>query len=117
MRKPAIHKSFINAFRGLFFILKNERNFQIEIIGLLINLTLIYYLKLTTIDSIIIILISFFVLVTEILNTCVEKICDFIHPEFDQRIGIIKDMAAGAVILSVISAIITGFLVYQKYLF
>jgi len=47
-------------------------------------------------DMALILLCCFFVLVTEALNTCVEKICDYIQPEFDLRIGIIKDLAGGA---------------------
>ncbi len=37
------------------------------------------------------------VLGIEGLNTAVEKVADFIHPEFHERIGFIKDIAAGAV--------------------
>ena len=37
------------------------------------------------------------VLVAESLNTCIEKLCDFVQPEYDNKIGFIKDIAAGAV--------------------
>jgi diacylglycerol kinase (ATP) len=56
------------------------------------------------------------VLSAEIFNTAIEKICDIIQPDFDQRIGI-KDIAAGAVILLAIAAIIVGVIVYPKYIF
>ena len=39
------------------------------------------------------------------LNTAVEKIADFIHPEFHERIGFIKDIAAGAVFFAAMTAI------------
>lgn len=117
MKKPPFHKSIINALRGIFWILKNERNFQIEIFALFINLFLIVFLKLSTIDAALIFSVCFLVLVLEIVNTAIEKLCDLIQPEYDLRIKIIKDMAAGAVLLSAIAAVVVGILIYQKYLF
>lgn len=117
MRKPPIHKSFWNAISGVFWMLKSERNFQIEVFALLINLFLIVILKVSTVDAAIIIAVSFTVLSLEILNTCVEKICDIIQPDFDQRIKIIKDMAAGSVFLMAMASVVVGVLIYSKYLF
>lgn len=117
MRKPPIHHSFWNAIKGVMWLIKSERNFQIEVSALLINVLLILYLKLTANDAALIFAVSFAVLGLEILNTCVEKICDIIQPEFDERIKIIKDIAASAVFLMSIGAVIVGLLVYSKYLF
>ena len=52
------------------------------------------------------------VLSVESLNTAVEKMADFIHPEFHDRIGFIKDIAAGAVMFAAIAAIAIGLLIY-----
>ena len=52
------------------------------------------------------------VLGIESLNTAVEKIADFIHPEFHDRIGFIKDIAAGAVMFAALAAIAIGLLIY-----
>lgn len=117
MRKPPIHRSFWNAIKGVMWLIKSERNFQIEVFALLINVFLILYFKLTANDAALIFAVSFAVLGLEILNTCVEKICDIIQPEFDERIKIIKDIAASAVFLMSIGAVIVGLLVYSKYLF
>jgi diacylglycerol kinase (ATP) len=46
------------------------------------------------------------------LNTAVEEIADFIHPEFHKKIGLIKDIAAGAVFIAATSAIIVGLIIY-----
>lgn len=117
MRKPPIHKSFLNAFRGIFFILRSERNFQLEVYAFLINIFLIFYLKLSIFDAILILIVCLGVLVAEIFNTAIEKICDIIQPEFDKRIGFIKDISAGAVTLMAILSMIVGVLVYWKYIF
>lgn len=116
MKKPPFYKSVQFTINGLIWILRNERNFQFHIIGLLINLFLIVFLGLSNLEAALILLCSFFVLVTEALNTCAEKICDYIQPNFDIKIGVIKDLAGGAVLLSVIAAVCVGILVYWPYL-
>ena len=117
MRKPPIHKSFFNAFRGIFMMLRTERNFQIQTAALAANIFLIFYLKLSDIDTLLVLMASFAVLSAESFNTAIEKICDLTHPEFDTRVGFIKDVSAGAVILTVIAAFTVGLYVYWKYIF
>ena len=115
MRKPLIHKSFLNAFRGVLMMIKTERNFQIELLAFFVNLFLIFYFKLNYTDAALVLMASFAVLGAEIFNTAIEKICDIIQPDFDKRIGFIKDIAAGAVVLTAIASVIVGILVYGKY--
>ena len=103
--------------RGVIWMLKSERNFQIEVFALLINLFLIVFLKLNTVDAAIILIVSFAVLTLEILNTAIEKVCDIIQPEFDLRIKVIKDISAAAVVLMALASVVVGVLVYWKYLF
>ncbi|WP_304343061.1 diacylglycerol kinase family protein [Chryseobacterium koreense] len=117
MRKPPFHKSVGNAIRGVIWMLKSERNFQLEVLALLINLFLIVFFKLNTVDAAIILVVCFSVLSMEILNTCVEKICDIIQPEFDEVIKIIKDIAAASVVLMAFASVAVGVLVYWKYIF
>lgn len=117
MRKPPFYKSLNYALKGLVWMFKNERNFQLEIIGLFINFFLIVFFKLNRMDAILILLICGFVLVAEVLNTGLEKLCDFVEPNFHIKIGIIKDTAAGAVLLSAILSVIIGGIIYWPYLF
>ncbi|WP_347217723.1 diacylglycerol kinase family protein [Chryseobacterium sp.] len=116
MQKPPLHKSFLNAFRGVFMMVKTERNFQIELLAFFINLFLIFYLRLTSTDAALILIASEAVLSAEIFNTDIEKLCDIIQPDFDKRIGFIKDIAAGAVVLTAVVSVIIGVVVYWKYI-
>ena len=52
------------------------------------------------------------VLGIEGLNTAIEKIADFIHPEYHERIGFIKDIAAGSVFFAAMTAIVIGCIIY-----
>ena len=98
-------------------MLKSERNFQLEVFALIINLFLIVYFKLNSTDVALILLVCFLVLIAETINTAIEKICDFVEPNSNKKIGIIKDISAGAVILATLLSIIVGVLVYSKYFF
>ena len=48
------------------------------------------------------------VLSIEGLNTAIEKMADFVHPDFHEKIGFIKDIAAGAVFFAAMTAICIG---------
>ena len=117
MKKPPFYKSLLCSIKGIFWMLKSERNFQLEVLALIVNLFLIVYFELNSTDAALIILVCFLVLITEALNTAVEKICDFVEPNFNKKIGLIKDIAAGAVILATFLSIIVGILVYSNYFF
>lgn len=116
-KKHPFYKSLYFACKGFIYLLKNERNFQIEITALLLNIPLILYFKLNTFEILLILGVSFLVLISEAFNTALEKICDFIQPEFDTRIGIIKDIAAAAVWLSAVLSLVVGALIYSSYIF
>ncbi|WP_417428871.1 diacylglycerol kinase [Halpernia sp.] len=116
MAKEPFYNSLLFSLKGLKWIFRNERNFQLEIAALFLNLFLILFLRLNLIDAVLILLVSAFVLVTEIINTTIEKLCDFVEPSFNKKIGIIKDISAGAVLLSTIFAIVIGAIIYWPYL-
>ena len=71
-----------------------------------------FYFKISREEWMMQILVFGLVLAIEGLNTAVEKIADFIHPDYHERIGFIKDIAAGAVMFAAMSAIAVGALIY-----
>ena len=52
------------------------------------------------------------VLAAEGLNTAVEKLCDFVKPEYDPKIGRIKDISAGGVGFAAVLAVVVGIIIY-----
>lgn len=57
------------------------------------------------------------IMTAEGLNTAVEAMADFVHPDFHSKIGHIKDVAAGAVFIAAITAVIIGGIIYFPYIF
>lgn len=52
------------------------------------------------------------VLVAESLNTAIEKLCDFVQPNYDRKIKVIKDISAGAVGIAALISLVVGGIIY-----
>lgn len=51
-------------------------------------------------------------MVTEMLNTSIENLVDLVSPEKNKQAGIVKDIAAGAVLLSALTAVVVAFIMF-----
>ena len=58
------------------------------------------------------VLTIFFVFVSEFVNTAIEKLGDLYTKEYNENVKIIKDIAAGSVTLSAVSALIVGIIMF-----
>ena len=47
-------------------------------------------------------------MVSEMLNTAIERLCDFVEPNFNKEIKVIKDICTGAVLVSGLGLIVVG---------
>lgn len=110
-------KSIIFAIKGAFKLATTEHSIMVQLsLGLLMTIAGIYF-QITKEEWLVQTLAIGLVLSIEGLNTAVEKIADFIHPDYHERIGFIKDIAAGAVLFAAFTAIIIGVIIYTPYLF
>ena len=108
-------KSLQYVFQGVYYLVKNEPPVIVHILTSLAWVILGFYFQITTNEWIIQLLCIGIVLSVEGLNTAIEKICDFVHPEHHKTIGIIKDIAAGSVAFAVIPATIVLCIIYYPY--
>ena len=105
------------AWRGLMYLLKTEAAFQVQASIAVLMTAIGFYVEITRFEWIVQFLVIGLVMGLEALNTSIEEIADFIHPDFHHKIGTVKDMAAGAVIfVGIIAVIVAGF-IYWPYLF
>jgi diacylglycerol kinase len=110
-------KAFSYAGTGLKKAFAREAPFKIHLPVLVLVCLSGFVLRLSFNEWMLIILCFCLVLSSELFNTCIEKICDFIHPQPGDAMAYIKDVAAGAVLVCVISAILIGSLIFGKHLF
>jgi len=109
--------SFKHALNGLSKVFKGERNFRIHIIAVIIVSLAGALLSISTEEWLVIILIFIIVTVIEIINTAIEKLCDVVSPQYNENIKLIKDISAGAVLLSAIGAVIVGVIIFLPKIF
>lgn len=105
-------KSFKYAFDGFKVLFKEEHNSRIHLLVAAIVLFLAWFLQISTNEWLAVILVMGLVFVTEILNSSIENIADFISPEKHPQIKKIKDLAAAAVLLSAIVAVLIGLIIF-----
>lgn len=100
------------AFDGVKDAFKSERNFKIHISVAVIVIVISLILKLNPMEWVSIILVIGFVLVSEMFNTSIELLLDYLNPEIHPSVKIIKDLSAGAVLIAAIIAVIIGILIF-----
>ncbi|MEI6020447.1 MAG: diacylglycerol kinase family protein [Bacteroidota bacterium] len=109
--------AFRNAYSGLIEAFKKESHFKLHVLALLIVLNVGFYFKLNTNEWLAIILCSAMVISLELINSAIEALCDLVMPEKHASIKYIKDVAAGAVLISAIASIVVAYLVFWPHLF
>lgn len=105
-------KSMVYAVKGAYKLATTEHSVMVQLSIGLVMIVAGFYFKISREEWLFQTLAIGLVVAVEGLNTAVEKIADFIHPEFHSKIGFIKDIAAGAVFFAAITAITVGFIIY-----
>ena len=110
-------KAIFFSIKGAFFLVKNEHSIQAQLFISICFVIAGFYFGISKTDWLFQVLAISLVLSTESLNTAIEKVADFIHPDYNKKIGLIKDISAGAVFFSVIFAIVTAILIYSPKIY
>ncbi len=101
-------RSLKYAFRGIALAVRGG-NFKIQLACAVLISLAGWYFQISSNEWLVILVCIGTVLSAEAFNTAIEKLADFIHPQQNEKIGQIKDLAAGAVlILAIISLGIAG---------
>lgn len=105
-------KSFYYAGAGIRGFLGREHNAWIHLAATIGVVIAAWALKVSQLEAVALVLVIGLVWVTEMLNTCLEKMADLISKEQHPEIKFIKDLAAGAVLVAAIIAVITGLIIF-----
>ena len=111
-REVKYSEQFRNAFRGLYVISKTTRHLFIHLISALVVIIFGFYLRVSSLEWVLLIFAIGFVFVTEALNTAIEIDIDLTSPQYHPYARDTKDVAAAAVLLSVFTAIIIGLIIF-----
>lgn len=105
-------KSFIPAFNGLWILIKEDHNSRIHLTATVIVITAGIVFDISSYEWIAIIFAIGLVFAVEIINTVVENLADLITIDKHPTIKKIKDLSAAAVLISAITALLIGLVVF-----
>ena len=110
-QQGTLQESFQHAFAGLWHAWKTQRNMRIHVAITTVVMILGLILELQPGQWATIILTIGFVIVSELFNTVIESLVDLVTAEHHPLAKQAKDVAAGAVLTSVVVAVVVGLLV------
>ena len=109
-------KSFGYAGRGLFQLIRHEQNAQVHLLAAIVVITAGFLLGLNRYEWLGICVAIGMVWSAEAFNTAIEKLTDMVSPERHPQAGLVKDLAAGGVLICAIVAVIIALLVFLPHL-
>ena len=104
-------KSIFNAFQGIKYAFSQQSFFLMFLIAIG-TLILAFWLQISYFEWLIIIFLIGTILSLEMFNTIFEKTLDFLEPYISDKIKIIKDLIAGAVLIACLAALSLGFIIF-----
>jgi undecaprenol kinase len=108
-------KSFTHAFRGIGYALKQEPNFRAECVIAAVVIIAMFVFPLTQSERVLLIVTIFLVLVMELVNTALERTMDILKPRVHPYVRTVKDVMAGAVLITTIGAAAIGLFIFGPF--
>ena len=107
-----LKKSFGYAFKGIDDVVSNEPNMKIHVSVAILVVIMAFLLKISMNEWIILVLLIGLVLAAEVINTTIENLVDMYTKDYNERAKVVKDTAAGTVLILAITAVIIGLMIF-----
>ncbi len=105
-------KSFLCAFRGIFDAIKSEAHLRFHIVAAFYVAVFAALGDCSKTQWILLILTISSVFCAELINTAFERLCDLYSKEKNEKIRFIKDVSAGAVLVTAIGAALVAVVLF-----
>ncbi len=112
LKSPDLISSFRNAFSGLGYALRTQRNAQVHLVATLLAVAAGLGLGLNATQWCLIVLAMGLVWMAELSNTALENVVDLLSPEYHPLAKSAKDIKAAVVVIAALAAVIVGILVF-----
>lgn len=114
MQERTFVDSFNAAVEGFIYVLKTERNMRLHFLAAFFFILLGIYLNFNAVEMSVLAVVITMVLASEMVNTASELLVDLVKSEFHPMARIIKDVSAGAVLITAINAAIVGYMLFSR---
>src|SRR5438045_1097618 len=114
-------RSFMSGFAyaatGLVEAIKSQFTIRFHFVATVLVIALSFYYHLAPIEWCLILLSVSIVWTTELLNTALEYLTDFVSPEYNYLAGKVKDIASGAVLIAAVFSVCVGLIIFCPKIF
>lgn len=115
MKPPNLLESFNCAIEGFIYVVKTQRNMRLHFLTAALVITASLFLNLDGLEMLILTFTIALVLITEMVNTAVEALVDMITDAYHPLARIVKDISAGAVLISATTAVVVGYVLILRH--
>lgn len=112
MKKRSIIRSFNYAVSGVILALKTEKHMRIHYGIAIFVIILSLFFDFSRIEFLILLFAVSLVIITEMINTALERVVDLITKDYHPLARLVKDISAGAVLIATINSLIVGYLLF-----
>lgn len=116
MLKPYI-KAFGYAFAGIASFFRTERNAKVHLVAAIAVFALGIFIGIEAVEWLWIASAIVLVIIAEMINSAIEKLCNRLTTQQDPEIKVIKDISAGFVLIASFYALIVAAIIFSPYLF
>lgn len=116
MKVRLIIESFNYAVSGIISAIKTEKSMQVHYSIAVIVLFSSLFFDFSRTEFLLLLFAVSLVVISEMINTAIERTIDLITKEFHPLARLVKDVAAGAVLIATINSLIVGYLLFFERL-
>ena len=109
-------KSFTFAWKGILTCAGHEQNITFHLLAAIAVIVAGFIFHITHIEWMVVMLCIGSVIAAELFNSAIERLVDLVSPERNRIAGEVKDIAAGAVLVTAIAAATVGLIVFLPYI-
>lgn len=116
MKRGKFISSFNYAVQGIVSALKTERNMKFHYLAALGVIVASLFFRLSRVEFIVMLFAIILVVFAEMVNTAIERTIDLVVQEYNPIAKYVKDVSAGAVLITALNAVITAYLIFYDRL-
>jgi diacylglycerol kinase (ATP) len=110
-------RSFKYAWKGICACVGKEQNLDFHLLVMVLVIIAGFYFGITRMEWVAVVLCFGLVISAELFNSAVERLTNLAHPDYSELAGKVKDIAAGAVLVTAIAAAAVGLIIFVPYIF
>lgn len=109
-------RSFKFAWKGIMTCAGHEQNITFHLIVAILVVVAGFVFDITKAEWVAVVICIGMVITAELFNSSIERLVDMVSPQWQKIAGEVKDIAAGAVLVTAVAAAIVGIIVFLPYL-